>query len=625
MHGWPFAQSDPTRATQIAQAWFAAPYPTFKRLALFAASHDGCISPDQWVDWLVADDAWWLWSDDTKRETLRLLVLQGLHLTPQARGRLEAAILAGPPRAMYPDDVEPERWQGLVDQSVWLHLAKLEVIWCGPRTGCHRTVGMRYRWHNPKWCLAKNESDEFSHWMSGTGDPDFEDNRDIDIAPRKRSELVVWLKRPPPSQRPFYEDNWRETCRKRLFNSGYALCDLAREGLWPSERWREALQAWSEEGRVLRSWRFLAPLVQTMPDELLKDIAHSITWWLEAVSKSLDRHEDIFLDLCRRILALPHQDGVDTDRPVTRAINHPVGHITQALLNLWFKRKPNDNDKLPTDLEPIFTQLCDIGMAQFRHGRVLLASHLIALFRVDRPWTEAHLLPLFDWTIDADEARAAWEGFLWSPRLYRPLLIAFKAQFLDTVHHYAELGEHAQQFAAFLTYAALDPVDTYTAQDFQAALGTLPQEGLDEAAQALVQALEGAGEQREDYWANRIQPFWQDIWPKSRQLASKSIAESLARLSIAARGQFPAALAAVLDWLQPIEHSDFVVHLLHESGLSGRFPEDALRLLDSIINDQPWAPRELRQCLTAISEAAPALSQDHRYQRLAEYFRRRGT
>jgi hypothetical protein len=205
------------------------------------------------------------------------------------------------------------------------------------------------------------------------------------------------------------------------------------------------------------------------------------------------------------------------------------------------------------------------------------------------------------------------------------LLIALKAQFLDTIQHYTELGEHAQQFAAFLTYAALDPVDLYTAQDFQAALGALPQEGLHESAQALVQALDGAGEQREDYWANRIQPFWQDIWPKSRQLASERIAESLAQLSIAARGQFPAALTAVLDWLQPIEYLHFVVQLLHESGLSARFPEDALRLLNAVIDDQPWAPPELEQCLTAISQAVPALLQDHRYQRLAEYSRRRGT
>jgi hypothetical protein len=248
--------------------------------------------------------------------------------------------------------------------------------------------------------------------MSGTGDPDFEDNRTIERAPRKRGELVDWLKRRSLSESPFYEDTWIETCRTRFFHYAYALYDLSQEGQWPAERWREALQVWSEEGRILRSWRFIAPLVQSMPDDVLEDIAHSITWWLEAVSKSLDRHEDIFLDLCRRVLALSHQDGVNADEPVTRAINHPVGHVTQALLNLWFTREPNDNDGLPAELEPFFTQLCDTDVAQFRHGRVLLASRLIALFRVDRPWTEAHLLPLFDWTTDTMEARAAWEGFL---------------------------------------------------------------------------------------------------------------------------------------------------------------------------------------------------------------------
>jgi hypothetical protein len=460
--------------------------------------------------------------------------------------------------------------------------------------------------------------------MSGTGDPDYEENRDIDIAPRKRRDLVKWLKQPPPERRPFYQDTWRETCKKHPANAGCALADLANEGIWPTARWGDAFYAWSEKGRARWTWRCFAPLVQTMPDEVIGEIAHALTWWLDAISKSIDRHETIFLDLCRRVLSLPHQDGVETDEPVTRAINHPIGHVTQALLNLWFKREPNDNDRLPADIEPFFTQICDTRVERFRHGRVLLASQLIALFRVDRPWAEAHLLPLLNWEIDPAEARAAWEGFLWSPRLYPPLLIAFRTQFLDTVHHYTELGEHSRQFAAFLAYAALDPVDGYTPQDFQAAIGALPQEGLEEVAQALSQALEGAGEQREDYWNNRIQPFWQHVWPKSRALVSNGIAESLARLSIGARGEFSSALSAVVDWLRPIEHPDYVVHLLHESGLPGRFPVDALRFLDVVLDDQPWAPRELKQCLNAISHAAPQLTQDPRLQRLSEYARRRG-
>jgi hypothetical protein len=622
--------ADSSRAARAAAAWFELPYPTFKRLALFAASQDGCIAPERWVDWLLADGAWWLWAVDTRREVLRLLVLQGSRLTPASQDRLESAIVAGPPREMYRDDLEPDRWQDLIASSVWLHLAKLNASGLSlGATGAARLAELS-RLH-PQWQLAANERDEFSHWMSGTGDPDYEERRDVDFAPRKRRDLVQWLVKPQPERHPFYEDTWREVCRTRFFHSLYALCDLARQNTWPAGRWREALQVWSEDGMVLRSWRYAAPLVQTMPDTVLQELAHGVTWWLQAASKSIDRHEVILLHMCQRVLDLPLDedsgvrggDGEAIQQPVTEAINHPIGHVTQALINLWFKREPNDGDGLPADIKPLFTQLCDVGVHRFRHGRVLLASRLIALFRVDRPWTEQYLLPRFDWTVDTMEAKAAWEGFLRSPRLYRPLLLAFKPQFLETARHYGELGEHAQQFAAFLTYAALGPVDGYTAEEWRAAIGALPQEGLQESAQALTQALEGAADQREEYWKNRIQPFWQDIWPKSRDLATPDISESLARLCIAAGSEFPAALTAVQDWLHPIEHPYYVIHRLHESGLCGRFPSHALQLLAAIVTSQPWGAPELGQCLDLIVQSDASLAQDPSYQRLREYARRR--
>lgn len=618
------------RATRVAQAWFEFPYSAFKRLAFFAASQEGCIAPAQWVNWLVADGARWLWSIDTQREVLRLLVLQGHCLTSSLQDRLEVAILNGPPREVYLDDFEPERWQNRFERSVWLHFAKLGSSGLSLGEAARKRLADLSAAH-PQWQLAANERDEFSHWMSGTGDPDYEESRNIDIAPRKRRELVQWLKQPPAERRPFYEDTWHDTCRVRFFHSLFALCDLAQEGIWPAGRWREALQAWSEEGQVLRSWRYAAPLVQTMPDDALQEIAHGITWWLDAASKSIEQHEDILLHLSRRILSLSLEPGSGITRngkpiqqPVTEALNHPIGHLTQALINVWLKRTPNDNDHLPVDIEPLFTQLCDIQIDRYRHGRVLLASRLIALFRVDQPWTERHLLPLFQWKVNSAEAKAVWEGFLWSPRLYRPLMVAIKPQFLETAYWHSDLGEHSRQFAAFLTYAALEPVDGYTSQDFRTAFSALSQEGLQEAAQTLSQVLEGAGQQREDYWRNRVQPFWQNVWPKSRDLATSTIAESLFRLSIAAGDEFPSALTAVQNWLKPIEHPHYVVHLLSESGLCNRFPNDASQLLNALIDDQQWAPSEFRQCLDEIMQAAPELAKDARLKRLREYSRRRG-
>lgn len=622
----------PRRAQQIASLWFEEPYSTFKRLALFAAAQDDGVDEIKWVEWLISEERWWLWTVDVRREVMRLLVQQGANLSQASRAKLEDAILAGPPRSMYRDDLEPERWKWRVDHSVWLYLAKLRAggAQLGTIAASHfDALSAQY----PDWHLEDNQSDEFSHWMSGTGDPDYEGRRHVEAAPRKRKELTEWLKQAKPESERRYdaEDNWRDICRTRFFHSCLALGDLAEEQIWPVERWREALQVWSEPNLARRSWLYGAPLVGAMPETVISALAHSLTRWMEVTSKLMDRHQDILIDLCRRVLALHFEPTTivreDTETrisPVTDAINHTVGNVAEALLNYWFKQQPNDNDLLPLDIAEFFTRLCDVKIEKFRHGRVLLASRLIALFRVDRRWTELHLLPLFDWANNSVEARAVWDGFLWSPRLYRPLLTAFKAQFLSTADHYTELGGHGRQFTAFLTYAALDPVEGYTYADFRSAIEVLPREGLHEVARTLSQALGGAGSQREDYWKNKVHPFWVQVWPKSRELVSKQIAESLALVSIAAGNEFPAALATIADWLIPLEHPHYVIHRLHEAGLSAQFPEAALRLLDIILTDQPWAHHEIRQCLEAIHQAAPILIKDPRYQRLVDYARRRG-
>ncbi len=201
--------------------------------------------------------------------------------------------------------------------------------------------------------------------------------------------------------------------------------------------------------------------------------------------------------------------------------------------------------------------------------------------------------------------------------------IVFKRPFLETAHHYGDLNAHSrQQLAAFLTYVALNVSDGYTASEFQTAIGALPQEGLKKTAHILWQALEASGEQREDYWRNRILPFWQKIWPKSGDRASKSIAGLLAQMAIAARGEFPSALDTVYSWLEPNGFPQYPVHLLDKSGLCARFPKDALRLLDAIIGDSQWVSSELGACLEAIKQKDLRLVQDPRYHRLQEYLRK---
>lgn len=616
------AAQSPERARIVAEKWAHGPYPVFRRLALFAATQGRVIPLRLALDWLLADERRWLWSEETRRETMCLMVSLAPQLNEAMLTELEQAIHSGPPRGLYRADIEPDDWNNILDHGVWLRLAKMAQAGAPlSEAGQSRFDALSAKY---QWQLAADESDEFPIWMGGGWVGDRDPWKPFTPIPRTRRGVLDYLLAHPVLE-DSQQDDWRKLCSERFQATAYALCKLAQQNNWPTERWRDALQAWGEEKLRDRSWRFMAPVVIGAPDNLVQALPHGIGWWLQAVAKTFHAHEDHFLTLAQRILRLDFEDDSDADDPVFRAINHPVGHVTQALLDWWYRQQPDDGQGLPESIKPIFTALCDTQIAKFRHGRVLLAAHALSLFRVDRVWSDQYLLPLLDWSRSETEAQAAWEGFLWSPRLYRPLMEAIKPMFLATVNHYAQLGKHNEQFAAFLTFSALDPGDTFTTAQLATAIRALPPEGLRESAQALVRTLEGAGDQREDYWRNRVLPFWEKIWPKSNDQASSANAESLARLCVAAGGEFPSAMETVGNWLRVVQYPDYVIHRLQESGLSASFPEAALQLLFAILGDQPsYLSRELRQCLDAISQAAPNLRQDHRYMKVDELARRFG-
>lgn len=612
-------EQSPARAALMAESWWRTPYPLFRRLAFFAAARRSVISVHQALDWLLADNHWWLWSVETEREVMRLMVGLATQLDEAMLLELEKAVLAGPPREMFKDDINPERWTQIVDREIWLRLAKIADTFTTLSSASRKRLEQLCAKY-PMWELAADQRDEFPFWM---GDDD--EWRRFVTTPLRRRELIEWL-RQHPSIDHWREDDWRQRCRDNFATTACALCALAKEGIWPTDRWREALQTWSEDKHLRRSWRYMAPVLVTSPESTLQALAHAVSWWLKAISKTFEGHATLFFALSRSILTLDLQDGVDTDNPVGRAINNPVGHVTEALLRWWYRRSLEDNQGLPEELKTIFNQLCDTGIDKFRHGRVLLAAHVIPLFRVDRDWATQHLLPLFDWSRSQVEARAAWDGFLWSPRLYRPLMEILKPAFLDTASHYRELGDHGRQYASLLTFAALDPGDTFLNTELAAATRSLPQEGLHEAAQALVRALEGAGDQRADYWTNRIIPYLHAIWPKTRDNVSSAIAESLGRLCVAAQDSFPEALRLLRAWLQPPDHPDFLVHKLNQAGLCGIFPEEALEFLNLVIGEQTrWLPSDLDACLEAIRSALPELEADERFERLKGYLRLRSS
>ena len=180
----------PRSASLVAESWIDTPYPLFRRLSLFCATHSDVVPPHQAVGWLVADDGWWLWSIETEREVIRLLVHLAGHLDSEQQDTLEDAILAGPPSSMYEDSSEAEA-KARVDRKTWLRLAKMEEAGFALGDPAARTLANLASQH-PQWALAADQRDEFSVWVSE--DPPGRPTRKHVKLPRQHRALLSLLR-----------------------------------------------------------------------------------------------------------------------------------------------------------------------------------------------------------------------------------------------------------------------------------------------------------------------------------------------------------------------------------------------------------------------------------------------
>ena len=529
------AKQSPDRARRAAEGWSQEPYPLFRRLAFFAAAQGKTIPSRQGLDWLLADEHQWLWSAHTRRETMQLLAALAPQLSKTEMVELEKAILTGPPPATPENLVDHKHQTDIVDSDIWLRLTKIDQTGATLSKNGRGKLAELYAKH-PKWKPAKGEREEFPVWRSTS----WGHEGDLVATPRRLRELTKWLKRPATDRQP--TDDWQHRCYEDFATTAPALCALAKEGNWPPDRWSAALQEWAKEKLTKCSWSYMAPVLANATDEQLQPFALELSRWLKAIAETFVGQDEIFLALCKRVLKLKHNDGTNrSNDSVTDALTHPVGSVTEALLSWWYREEPKDGQGLPNKLEPTFTMLCNRNFDKFRHGRVFLAVDLISLFRVDRDWTTKHLLPLFNWQASKIEACAAWQGFLISTRLYRPLLEVLKPDFLETASHYEVLARYGEEYALLLTFAALDRGDTFETKELATATRALPPNGLHYATQELVRMIEGAGKRRANYWTNRVAPYLREIWPKTRDKVYPAVATDLGLVCIAAQEAFPEA------------------------------------------------------------------------------------
>lgn len=611
------AAEAPSLAKSELDRWRFIKYPIFRRLEFFAASESSLVHPPEGFALLLQDNAWWLWSTETQREAFRLLISLSSKLDDGQRTTLCNTILAGPPRTMFREDLQGTSWEELADPEIWLRLKIWETTGV-PLPNAAKEQLLKLSTQNPQWKLRSGERDHFPTWMeSGEGGL----FRQHTTLPRELDKLIDALATRPADDI-WYEDDWRERCRTAPDQAIKALHGLATRAIWNIRVWREALQVFAESDNRIIALTEIGPQLLNAPNETIRELRQSYTWWLKSLAKSVSLSlQNTWFQLIDRVFQTADTEmDLSEGHPVGRAINNPVGHATEAILNWWYQTEPNAGTGLPEFIKTRFSRLFSPTPRGFIHGRVLLSAHLPSLYLVDPHWTAEYVLPCFDWAMDQAEAQGAWEGYLWTPRISADLLDAFKAPFLETAHHYDSLGDHGEQYASLLVVAVLGLRDHFDIDELREAFNALPKDGLAEAAKMLARSLGSAGSRRTDYWTHRVKPLIETVWPKSHDKRTGDESAALMELCVHAGQLFPEAFNLLKPMLIQTKHFYLPVNALAESKLATQYPVEALTLLNAIVDEsEQWPPEELSTCLEQIISVKPEVGSDATFRRLREY------
>ncbi len=585
-------------------------------MVFFALAEGDLVPVKQVNSWLEQDDSRWLWNVSVQRELMQLFPTLAMRLNDKERIRLLKNIANGPRREWFRDDLTDEEFKQTTLRGIWLRLEKLRVAGLNFDKETDQLYQSIVKEH-PQWCLDEDQKEEFPFWMG-----DGKQYRNTASSPEDEKGLIDWLKEKPEHDR-WSEDDWSNRCKNDFEIAKNALVALEKDGVWIAERWREALQVWTEN-RLLsfKAWRHLSEFILDLDDHKLVEISWNLSRWLKNNGNCKAFNRDLYFRYFDRLISLPYKiEAKEFNDPITAAINHPTGILTESLFQQWYTEKPNDDEGLEIDFQKRLEQIILSEERASQLGKVIIAANVLSLFRVDPEWTSKFIYPWFSWKIN-EIALMTWKSYLWSPRLYKAFLVGIKEDFLETVNHYNELGDHKEQYAKFLTYLALQKYDEYKVNELANAFKSLPEEALRHVASSLGDALSSSGEKFNEYWEHRVKVFLMKTWPKQAVLTDQTV-NQLALLCLNTKHYFAEAFSILKHSICQVDDTEYLVRKTIDSDLIKLFPEEILDFLNQIIVEEPRfrPPSKLKECLQQIAAVKPELKNEQSFERLTVIIR----
>lgn len=607
------------KAQSVLDIWRSFKHPVFRRLTLHAMTVKDVANPDVIVDYLLEDNGQWLWSLATRREVFRLLAVLWPELDEATAGHLVSTILQGPPREMYRSDLTQEEWKYRFNRDVWLMLSKLQRF--GGILPANAVQSLQQLTSEyPMWALEEGERDEFTHWMeTGWG-------HEVDITldelfEKEIPDLVEYLSQEDRQYGEGRIELFRVGCKDNQRKAIGVLNYLAISGNWDRNIWHAGLVGLADSDE--NSWGEIAPLLNDAVPEFYREDPWAIAHWTKKNISPIEcgaREEHYFWVIFESLL-----DNVsDREEPihaaVNYAINHPVGIITEALINRFGACRLKVDEGIPDGpLQRCVNQLITSEAQASFAGKIILASRLHYFHAIDPSWTEENLIPLFDWE-SSEHAAMIWQGYLWSPRITADLAIALKSHLANAVKHADQIEASAERLIQLFTVVCLEHSGLYTAKEQHGVLVNLGADGLVYIAKFFWRSISGDAKSANNYWRNRIQPFMKRAWPKAAEFVSDKTSKNLSLMVIELDDAFEEALEVLWPFIKPFSDLSFLLTHLDAKGLPDQQPREVLRLLSKVFTaEDQWPTKTFRNVLNRIIHADPTIENEPDYRIMNDY------
>ena len=614
-------EKDLGKALSILDLWRSMKYPAFRRLTLHAMTVKDVAHLDVIINYLLEDNGWWLWSVVTRREVFRMLAKFWPKLDETKASHLTEIILQGPPREMYRDDLTQEEWKHRFDRDVWLMISKLQ-FFGGFLSSNAIEVLQQLSSDHPNWALQEEERDEFTHWMEIGWGPEVDIKLD-ELFGMKVPKLVEYLSQDNQKYGEGRIDLFRVGCKEYREKAIEVLFYLTANDDWNKNIWHAGLVGLAECDES--TWREITPLLIRADPVFYREEAWSIAHWAKKSSSQIvpkSPEEEYFWVIFKSILdnSLDYKKPNEISDAVSYAINHPVGIVTEALIDRFGVRKFDIGEGI-TDgpLQESLNQLfISENQASFA-GIIILASRLHYFHTIDPEWAKENLIPLFDWE-NSDFAQLIWQGYLWSPRITADLAIDLKNHLAIAVKHSNEMGDSTKRLIHLFTVVCLEHPDLYKAQEQRDALVGMGNDGLVHIAELFFRTIGGDVKSADNYWRNRIQPFMKRAWPKAAEFVSDKTSEYLSLMAAGLNDAFEEALEFLWPFIKVFPDISFLLTHLAATDLPDQQPRVAFRLIFKVFtNDYQWPSKKFRNILNRIIQAEPIIENEPTYRLIDDY------